>query len=181
MQEMIGLVLNIFLQMNELESLDFQLNQIARLLVVYPALHAMVTHFQKVRLLLNQDVSSSLVSHAKKHDITHLSSLQVLWEKKEQLLVAQKRRVYIQQQPTGAMPNPISPHPLTSPPPMPMHQHPMQPPMPQHHMPPGLPPSHMAQMSPHQVQTQMSPQQSLVAQMTPPQPQVPVESHVKSI
>jgi hypothetical protein len=48
MQEMIGLVLNIFLQMNELESLDFQLNQIERLLVVYPALNAMVTHFQKV-------------------------------------------------------------------------------------------------------------------------------------
>lgn len=50
MQEMIGLVLNIFLHMNDLNSLENQLHQIRRLLVVYPALNAMTYHFYRVRL-----------------------------------------------------------------------------------------------------------------------------------
>lgn len=160
MQEMIGLVLNIFLQMNELESLDFQLNQIERLLVVYPALNAMVTHFQKV-----------------------------LWEKKEQQLIMQKRRqMYIQQQQQGGLPGPMSPHhPLASPPSMaigmgmPMHPSagvgvphgPMAHHMGGHHLPgQGQPlPSHVPQMSPHQPQMSPQQQQQMAAQMTPPQPQ----------
>ncbi len=51
MQEMIGLVLNIFVQMNELDALDYQLQQMERLLVVYPSLQAMVKPFNHANSL----------------------------------------------------------------------------------------------------------------------------------
>jgi len=144
MQEMIGLVLNIFLQMNELGSLECQLNQIERLLVVYPALSAMVSHFQKV--------SSPLASASFALTSGIMPMRQVLWEKKQQ------RRPMFQQQGGGSMPSPMNTSlPLASTPPINSYPHHMQ----------QLMPHMVSQISPMQI-AQMSPQQSL-AQVTSPQ------------